>query len=475
MAKYLDSNGLSHLIGKIKTALAGKSDTGHTHTDLVNNVSYDSTSKKIQQTKGTTTTDVVALATVATSGDYDDLTDKPTIPSAGTGSSYPAMDGTRALGSNAGYARVDHVHPTDTSRAPTSHAASSDTYGKGTSSNYGHVKLSDATNGTAAASSGGTAATPKAVADAVALIPSAAASTDTPVMDGTAAVGTSTKWAKADHVHPTDTSRAASSHAHGNITSGGDITATAPTIASGDKLIINDESASKVTNGPSFGTDTTKFLRNDGTWDTPAGTSYSDFTGATATEAGTHGLVPAPGRTVINNVLSSNGSWKNISKVIWDSRYGETDYGLVAISEGPAGHDPDIVMLDASYLVLFLGTTPVNRATADASGNNIASTYATKAELAGSATFQGTLVQTDSGSSATKWTQAELEAASYKKGWYWVVEAAGTYAGNVMEVGDMLFCVSDKSSAYAAADFTAIQNNIETLTTTEIDTIWAAA
>lgn len=98
------------------------------------------------------------------------------------------------------------------------------------------------------------------------------------------------------------------------------------------------------------------------------------------------------------------------------------------------------------------------------------------AQAAGAATFQGTLVQTEpSPASATKWTQAELEAASYKKGWYWVAEAAGTYAGNVMEVGDMLFCVSDKGSAYAASDFTAIQNNIETLTTTEIDTLWAAA
>ena len=36
-----------------------------------------------------------------------------------------------------------------------------------------------------------------------------AASTTTPVMDGTAAVGTGTTWARADHVHPTDTTRAA--------------------------------------------------------------------------------------------------------------------------------------------------------------------------------------------------------------------------------------------------------------------------
>ena len=66
---------------------------------------------------------------------------------------------------------------------------------------------------------------------------------------------------------------AAIGHGHGNITNGGDITATAPTIASGDKIIINDESASKVTNGPSFGADTTKYLRNDGSWAVPPGTT----------------------------------------------------------------------------------------------------------------------------------------------------------------------------------------------------------
>ena len=95
--------------------------------------------------------------------------------------------------------------------------------------------------------------------------------------------------------------------------------------------------------------------------------------------------------------------------------------------------------------------------------------------VSGGTAFQGSLVQTDSGSSAVKWTQAELEASSYVKGWYWVCEEAGTYAGNVMEVGDMLFAVLDKGSSYSASDFTAVQNNIETLTTTEVSTLWANA
>lgn len=87
------------------------------------------------------------------------------IPAAS--STTPVMDGTGATGTDSTYARADHVHPSDTSRAPTNHASTETTYGKGTSSNYGHVKLSDSTTATTAAASGGTAATPKAVKDAL--------------------------------------------------------------------------------------------------------------------------------------------------------------------------------------------------------------------------------------------------------------------------------------------------------------------
>ena len=102
----------------------------------------------------------------------------------------------------------------------------------------------------------------------------------TPSMNGNAAVGTSTDYAREDHVHPTDTSRAASSHSHGNITNSGDITATAPTIASGDQIIINDNSASKITNGPTFdGSTTTKYLSQKGTWESvPSVPSPADAT-----------------------------------------------------------------------------------------------------------------------------------------------------------------------------------------------------
>ena len=74
----------------------------------------------------------------------------------------------------------------------------------------------------------------------------------------------------------TASTAAAGNHSHGNITNGGDITATAPTIANGDQIIINDNSASKITNGPTFdGSTTTTALTPKGTWET-----FSKFSGS---------------------------------------------------------------------------------------------------------------------------------------------------------------------------------------------------
>lgn len=88
-------------------------------------------------------------------------------------------------------------------------------------------------------------------------------------------LNTSGCWVMNDHSDDTTIS-----HSHGNITNAGDITAAAPTIATSDKIIINDESASKITNGPAFDTsDSGTFLCHNGTWATPAGggTTAADY------------------------------------------------------------------------------------------------------------------------------------------------------------------------------------------------------
>lgn len=67
-----------------------------------------------------------------------------------------------------------------------------------------------------------------------------------PLMDGTAAAGTSTDYARADHVHPTDTSRAAASHTHAIADVTGLQTALdgkQPTLVSGTSIkTVNGES-----------------------------------------------------------------------------------------------------------------------------------------------------------------------------------------------------------------------------------------
>lgn len=70
--------------------------------------------------------------------------------------------------------------------------------------------------------------------------------------------------------------------------------------------------------------------------------------------------------------------------------------------------------------------------------------------------------------------ESTITGAAYKKGWYYVVATAGTYVGKVCEVGDMLIAKQDKTST-PANDWDAIQSNIEVLSNSEIDTLWAAA
>ena len=97
-----------------------------------------------------------------------DKTKIDNIPQAGTAT--PAMDsGAGSAGPATTFSKSDHVHPTDTSRAPVDHKSTATTYGAADGTNYGHVKLSDSiSDSTVAAASGATAATPKAVYDALA-------------------------------------------------------------------------------------------------------------------------------------------------------------------------------------------------------------------------------------------------------------------------------------------------------------------
>lgn len=56
-----------------------------------------------------------------------------------------------------------------------------------------------------------------------------------------------------------------------------------------------------------------KFLRADGTWQTPTNTTYSNMTAATSSAAGKAGLVPAPAAGAQSKFLRGDATWQSIS------------------------------------------------------------------------------------------------------------------------------------------------------------------
>ena len=56
-----------------------------------------------------------------------------------------------------------------------------------------------------------------------------------------------------------------------------------------------------------------KYLKADGTWGTPTNTTYNTMTGATASTAGKAGLVPAPAKGNADRYLCSDGTFKEIA------------------------------------------------------------------------------------------------------------------------------------------------------------------
>lgn len=130
-------------------------------------------------------------------------------------------------------------------------------------------------------------------------------SSTTPAMDGTAAVGTETTYARGDHVHPTDTSRAASTHDHGNIYSNGKISG-ATTIGSNDGLVFADWSMGNLISKSTIsfdGSTATKALTQKGTWETFATMSTATTTIATSDWSSSTCTKSVTGVTASNTVI----------------------------------------------------------------------------------------------------------------------------------------------------------------------------
>lgn len=62
------------------------------------------------------------------------------------------------------------------------------------------------------------------------------------------------------------------------------------------------------------------FLRGDGTWATPASTTYSAMTGATSSASGKAGLVPAPSAGSQAKFLRGDGTWNDPTSKIYENK-----------------------------------------------------------------------------------------------------------------------------------------------------------
>lgn len=153
-------------------------------------------------TAGTNNTQIASTAFVAAA--------VTAVSGASPSNSVPLMDGTAAAGTSALYSRGDHIHPTDTSRAP----LASPTF-------TGAPAAPTPTAGTSTTQLATTAFVGTALTNAAVPAPSGT----TPGMDGTGAAGSATTYARGDHVHPSDTTKVnkAGDTMTGNLTVTADI------------------------------------------------------------------------------------------------------------------------------------------------------------------------------------------------------------------------------------------------------------
>ena len=236
------------------------------------------------------------------------------------------------------------------------------------------------------------------------------AASATPLMDGTGAVGSSAKYAREDHVHPSDTTKV--------------------TVEEGKGLSSNDYTTAEKNKlaGIASGAEVNQ-------------NAYSNVHLIDTTEE----LIQAEYKTSTLELIAGNNL--SLSKATGDV----SEYAVsIAVKTSPA----------------FTGTPTAPTATAGTNTTQIATTAfvnsAISTAISGASSFQGTVS-----------ANSTISNSSYKKGWYWVVATAGTYVGETCEVGDMIFAINNKGSAYAASDFSVVQSNLDlvAITNSEIDAI----
>lgn len=161
--------------------------------------------------------------------------------------------------------------------------------------------------------------------------------------------------------------------------------------------------------------DQAKFLRADKTWAVPTNTTYSNMTGATASAAGASGLVPAPAAGKQASFLRGDGTWAVPTNTTYSAGTGLTLTGTT-FSVSKANVSTMINLLDTATADLGANDYIV---TQYAGGGTTTTTYHRRPAKA---VVNGTLVKTALGTNATH------GGAFLRKDGTWVVPPNTTYS-----------------------------------------------
>ena len=245
-----------------------------------------------------------------------------------------------------------------------------------------------------------------------------------------------------------------------------------------------------------------KYLRGDGSWVTPTNTTYtfaSGTNGFTVTPSGGSAQTVTVTPSISNNVTYS-GTLTDSQVAIFDSTAGKIKASGYTIAKSVPSN---AVFTDTKYSagtgISLSGTTFSNSgvrsiATGATNGTIKVNTGGTEEEVSvaglGSAAYKSLTTSVTSGSGSLVTSGAVYTAlnnllatndamvfkgtlgtstdggtvtslpATHNAGWTYKVVTAGTYAGKVCEIGDLIICIKDATAA-ADADWTVVQTNID--------------
>lgn len=171
-------------------------------------------------------------------------------------------------------------------------------------------------------------------------------------------------------------------------------------------------------------TSTTKYLRQDGTWAVPPDndTTYSVFKGATASNKGESGLVPAPQMGANKGLLFGNGVWSTIYLYAYDLENG-CEIALDANNSDIEHISSVIVPLANANRHGLISRTLFNKIDGLPTATEISNTYAKKSDITNMYVYKGSVADA-----------SKLPTTGQQVGWVYNIETASVYGGAGMNV-----------------------------------------